>query len=374
MKQILFIAMLAVVAVSAKAQDTIFVDRAGQTVKSRQLADCYRIVKPYADGRKLKVTEFFLSGKLKTESDLKDVGLEKPNWVLDGVYKSWYENGKRQSVVEYTQGIMNGKLLTYWPNGILKRKDEYEMAKFVSGKCYNDKGKEIEYSRYYQVARFVGGNDSLFAYLRRNIRQIPGDSAKELRGNVMLNFTVGADGAISDVSVKKSSDTRLNQEAIRLISDMPRWLPARLDGDSVKSFAKQFVYFGKNANSDGSPFVVVEQIPQFVGGSGALTNFIQRNFRYPVSALESNIQGVVYVRFVVTETGEISQVSVLRGLGGVCDEEAMRIVGLMPRWIPGKQGGVPVPVWFTLPIGFKIMNRTGTDTFNTNRNQNFNSF
>lgn len=102
------------------------------------------------------------------------------------------------------------------------------------------------------------------------------------------------------------------------------------------------------------PFVAVEQMPEFEGGERALSNFIQANFRYPVIALENGISGKVIVRFVVNKDGEISQVSVLRGIGYGCDEEAMRIVKRMPHWKPGKQGGRSVPVWFTLPIAFQI--------------------
>ncbi len=102
------------------------------------------------------------------------------------------------------------------------------------------------------------------------------------------------------------------------------------------------------------PFVAVEQMPQFQGGEDALRKFINSNLRYPVYAMESNIQGRVIVRFAVEKNGEISRISVLRGIGGGCDEEAMRIISMMPRWIPGKQGDSPVAVWYTLPITFAI--------------------
>jgi protein TonB len=102
------------------------------------------------------------------------------------------------------------------------------------------------------------------------------------------------------------------------------------------------------------PFVAVEQMPEFEGGERAMNNFVTSNIRYPVIALENGISGRVILRFVVDKNGEISQVTVLRGIGGGCDEEAIRIVKRMPRWKPGKQGGRSVPVWFTLPIAFTI--------------------
>ena len=102
------------------------------------------------------------------------------------------------------------------------------------------------------------------------------------------------------------------------------------------------------------PFVAVEQMPEFEGGEKALFNFINSNIRYPVVALENGIFGRVIVRFAVDKNGAISSVSVIKGIGGGCDEEAIRIVKRMPNWKPGKQGGRAVPVWYTLPILFTI--------------------
>ena len=71
-------------------------------------------------------------------------------------------------------------------------------------------------------------------------------------------------------------------------------------------------------------------------------------------ARESGIQGVVYVTFVVEPDGSISNVRVIRGIGGGCDEEAIRVVKMMPKWIPGNQRGKPVRVQFNMPIKFTL--------------------
>jgi protein TonB len=82
--------------------------------------------------------------------------------------------------------------------------------------------------------------------------------------------------------------------------------------------------------------------------------YLGRNLRYPEAAREINIEGKVMVRFVVNEDGSISDVEVLRGIGGGCDEEAKRVVAGMPKWKPGKQEGKAVKVYFMLPISFKL--------------------
>ncbi|MBK6610621.1 MAG: energy transducer TonB [Sphingobacteriales bacterium] len=101
-------------------------------------------------------------------------------------------------------------------------------------------------------------------------------------------------------------------------------------------------------------FTIVEQQPEFDGGEGAMQKFIQKNLEYPAIARENNIQGTVYVEFVVGSKGDISKVRVVRGIGGGCDEEALRVVNKMPNWKPGKQGGQAVNVKFTLPIKFRL--------------------
>jgi periplasmic protein TonB len=100
------------------------------------------------------------------------------------------------------------------------------------------------------------------------------------------------------------------------------------------------------------PFLVVEQMPDFKGGEDALYKYLEQNIRYPAMARESGISGTVYIRFIVNKDGTISDAKVLRGIGGGCDEEALRVVNNMPPWKPGKQNGNAVPVYFTLPVHF----------------------
>lgn len=101
-------------------------------------------------------------------------------------------------------------------------------------------------------------------------------------------------------------------------------------------------------------FTVVEEQPGFPGGDEARIQFLHENIKYPQLAKESGIQGTVYVNFVVEPDGSVSNVTVLRGIGGGCDEEAVRVVKAMPKWAPGKQRGRPVRVSFNMPIKFTL--------------------
>ena len=99
---------------------------------------------------------------------------------------------------------------------------------------------------------------------------------------------------------------------------------------------------------------VMEQMPQYPGGESELLNFVGKNLRYPESAVKYKIQGKVIVRFVVTETGEVDKIEVIRSLQADCDKEAIRVIKLFPKFIPGKQNGKNTKVWYTLPITFKL--------------------
>jgi len=101
-------------------------------------------------------------------------------------------------------------------------------------------------------------------------------------------------------------------------------------------------------------FVFVEDQPTFPGGDEARIKYLQDNIHYPEMAKESGIQGTVYVTFVVEKDGRISNVKILRGIGGGCDEEAVRIIKNMPKWKPGKQRGRAVRAQFNMPIRFVL--------------------
>ena len=101
-------------------------------------------------------------------------------------------------------------------------------------------------------------------------------------------------------------------------------------------------------------FERVEQMPDFPGGSAALTAFLNNNIKYPPVAQENGISGRVVLQFVVNQDGSIVEIEVFRSIDSSLDKEAIRVVNLMPKWTPGEQRGKPVRVKFTLPIQFRL--------------------
>ncbi len=101
-------------------------------------------------------------------------------------------------------------------------------------------------------------------------------------------------------------------------------------------------------------FTVVEDMPKYPGGDEARMKFIVSNIKYPKVALEKGIQGTVVVSFIVDVDGTVKDTKVLRGIGGGCDEEALRVIKMMPKWSPGKQSEKNVKVAFNLPVKFAL--------------------
>jgi len=103
-------------------------------------------------------------------------------------------------------------------------------------------------------------------------------------------------------------------------------------------------------------FTIVEEMPEFPGGTAELMKYLAKNTQYPPMAREAGISGKAYLKFVVNGAGEISDVTVQRGVPGCgdCDKEAVRVVKSMPKWKAGKQNGRPVSVWYTLPFNFQL--------------------
>lgn len=121
--------------------------------------------------------------------------------------------------------------------------------------------------------------------------------------------------------------------------------------DSAKYESMQ----GKLSEQDGPlSFATIEVLPQFPGGQAGWGKFLSENINYPAKAIKEKIAGRVVLTFIVEKSGELSNIKLIRGIGGGCDEEAMRVLKMSPPWKPGYQNGRPVRVIYTMPISFNL--------------------
>ncbi|SFD82197.1 M56 family metallopeptidase [Spirosoma endophyticum] len=124
--------------------------------------------------------------------------------------------------------------------------------------------------------------------------------------------------------------------------------------DQPQSEASAQTSVRKPVKVDGEVYTVVENQPEFPGGMEGLGAFMQKNLKYPEAAQKAEVEGRVFVRFIVTKEGDITDVQILKGIGYGADAEAVRVVKSMPRWKPAKQGGQAVNVQYNLPINFQL--------------------
>lgn len=107
-------------------------------------------------------------------------------------------------------------------------------------------------------------------------------------------------------------------------------------------------------NDNSAKTITIETMPKYKGGLKKLQSFLKENIKYPSFARYFNIEGKVYVKFVIDETGKVTKVKVAKGANFLLDREALRVVESIPDWTPGKSEGKNVPVTFTLPINFTL--------------------
>ncbi|HPT15548.1 MAG TPA: TonB family protein [Bacteroidales bacterium] len=131
-------------------------------------------------------------------------------------------------------------------------------------------------------------------------------------------------------------------------------------GDSPEDANQAYTPVLKPELTDEKPpvedeiFINSEKMPEFPGGEKEMLRFIGEHIAYPREAREIGVSGIVYLTFVIEKDGSVSNVKVLRGIGSGCDEEAVRVISLMPKWSPGMQRTKPVRVSFNMPIAFKL--------------------
>jgi TonB family protein len=191
-----------------------------------------------------------------------------------------------------------------------------------------------------------------------------------IQGKVYVTFVVKADGSIGDTKIARGVHPSLDSEAIRVVQALPTWKPGKQGGTAVdvsytvpilfalqsKNVKQTVSYASPKINEkEGKPvFVVVEEMPEFPGGSQALRSFVAKSIRYPAEAQKEKAQGKVFVSFVVSSTGKVENARIERSVSPALDAEAIRVVNQLPDWKPGKQRGKAVSVEYTIPIEFKL--------------------
>ena len=218
-----------------------------------------------------------------------------------------------------------------------------------------------------------GGMPGLMKYLSANIRYPEAAHKDGTQGRVTVQFVVGKDGSIGNVSILRGVDPALDAEAIRVISGMPKWKPGtqkgepvnvkytvpvmfRLTPEPVEKIDEMIVvgYRTPDAPVTGEVYEVADKMPEFPGGMTGLMQHLSKNIRYPAEAHTNNIQGRVVVSVIINTEGKVTNAQIVQGVAPSLDAEALRVTGTMPDWIPGTKDGKPVNVKYTFPVVFRL--------------------
>ena len=187
--------------------------------------------------------------------------------------------------------------------------------------------------------------------------EIPQEQKQEIQKvavKASIAFTVPEIVDQVDDTKKLKNQDELNRSNISIASQ-------DYEGDSKDGINIDDLRDNQSAGGTSAPveeeatvYNVVEQMPQFPGGEAALLKYVATHLKYPAIAMEQEISGVVTLRFVVLEDGSVGDVIIMKSLEKHCDEEAKRVVKSLPRFIPGKQQGKAVRVWYTLPVRYVL--------------------
>ncbi len=208
-----------------------------------------------------------------------------------------------------------------------------------------------------KMPSFPGGDAELLKYIATNIKYPKESQDNGEQGRVICSFIVGRDGSVNNPEVLRGVTPLLNEEAVRVINTMPRWNPGMQRGKAVAvNYTVPITFRLKSPVEEAKEetLTVVDVMPQYPGGDRELLKFIAQSIKYPTDAQEAGVQGRVICSFVVDKKGNIVEPKIIRGIDPSLDAEALRVIGMMPRWTPGRQDGKAVRVLYTVPITFRL--------------------
>jgi TonB family protein len=274
-------------------------------------SDFYRVILPpdtNSDKNLFVVNDFYKSGRAKMIGQTKS---RKYYLELNGVCVEFFPNGRRKSAKNYNKGKLKGDIVEYYPNGKMYLTGVYDdSSKLVVTECRDSTGKVLAQNGDGHYVKY----DEAFKHVDSEGDIVKGRESGEWQGTL---------------------------------------------GDTIKytcTYENGVAKNGISHNLNGKEYIFskAEDEPTYKGGMQNFYRFLAREIHYPAVAKENNVQGKIFLTFVVNKDGSLSEIRVIRGIGSGCDEESLRVLKLSPKWIPGKLYGVPVRVQYTVPITFTL--------------------
>lgn len=315
------------VAKAEKADSLIsYFKNSGKKVLNKDSADFYRVIMPpdtSVDKDLYRVFDYYTDGKARmVATSLTNTA----SLTLDGICISFFQNGKRKSTAQYKNGVLDGSLVNYYPNGQLYCKLNIE-------NYYN-------YSDYY-----YGYFSAPTSGVKIEVLEM-----RDSTGNLLASNGTGH-VIVYDDNFKKvliEGDMKKNKKE-------GEWTGSIVDSAKFTCiFHKDEVKSGISYTKSGHqyPFKHPRVEAVFSDGMDAFYIFLKKYMQYPESAKKRHIRGTVSVGFYIDPDGTVSDVTVIRSVVKSLDDEAIRLVKMSPPWIPAQLFGIPVRSHYTVPVNF----------------------
>ncbi len=303
----------------AQRQNVYFLKNNGSKVKVRDSADYIRIIRePDSGSTFYKMLEYYLNGNPRRAGETSAIEPIR----LEGPCTGYFEDGSRKNVLNYRKGVLTGEQSYYYPNGKIS-----EIRNYPDSLNKN----QPAYKQVYLLTTF-NDIDGTPLVTNGNGHQKTYDS----------KFTkVTAEGDILNGFKNGEWKTSVKNDSLKL--------------NEIYNNGKFVSGTATNANGESYTYNQAEALPEFKGGMPAFYRFLAQTLRYPALAQEQNIQGYVYVSFIIETDGSITHIK-NSGVspGAVLSAEAIRVIGLSPKWNPGIQYGRPVRTSYTVPVVFTL--------------------
>ena len=300
-------------AFAQKDTSVYYLKNSGKAVSSKDSADFFLVILPpdiSVDKNLFIVKEYYKNGKVRLMGNSRTNGL---NLKFEGAQICFFPNGHKMRISSYNNGVPVGDVLEYYANGKLYSIKSYTNDQKVFLKQCNDStGNALTENGNGKWINFF--DESFKAFSEGHVNN--GVEEGEWRGKW--------NDSINTVLVYKTG---------KLMS------------------VKEFDLSGKDITK-----INTQGEPEFPGGSDNMFKFINNNMHYPETARKNGTQGEVIIGFVVEADGTLTNFKVIKGIGDGCDEEALRIMKIVPRWKNGIRKGEPAPINYSVPIKFTLTN------------------
>lgn len=185
------------------------------------------------------ISSYKMDGVMMSESHYSNYYVK----IREGVSKEFHKNGTLKSIENYSNDLLDGEIITYYDTGTMRRKDYFSKGEFLHGKCFTASGQDTTHFDYFQEPKYEGGNEALYKALGTIIKYPAIARENGIQGNVILSFVVDQQGGIKEKEVLQSAHPSLDEEALRALTLLDKWIPAKLDGDPVRCRFKLPVKF-----------------------------------------------------------------------------------------------------------------------------------